>query len=230
MRHYFCRCFLRPAALFATDHADRTVGSPNAPVTLEVWSDFQCPHCAQLHFGAMKEAMARLRGIGQSPHRISRLYSAADALFPQSRAVCRRRRRIGRYERVCDTLFRTQQEWGRTGDVDGAVAKELTPAEMAQGAQDPGGSENPGGDQWRDRIRYGAGSARSLCESTPTMILSGNGKRYPHHRRRPLRSAAAIDRLLMVKVNAPRSADLRPAGAGGGVSVGRDTPNCATRG
>ena len=27
--------------------------------------------------------------------------------------------RIGRYERVCDTLFRTQDDWGQTGDVEG---------------------------------------------------------------------------------------------------------------
>ena len=43
--------------LFATESAERTVGSATAPVTLDVYSDFQCPHCARLHFGALKEAL-----------------------------------------------------------------------------------------------------------------------------------------------------------------------------
>jgi protein-disulfide isomerase len=178
MRQIFLPLLLAAGALLATDHADRTVGSPNAPLTLEVWSDFECPHCAQLHFGAMKEAMAdcvasgKVRVIFRDFILQQMPYSRKAAQYADAAA------RIGRYERVCDTLFRAQQEWGRTGDVDGAIAKELSPAEMARVRKilaDPKVMAEINGD-----IESDMELARKIpLESTPTMILSGNGKRYP---------------------------------------------------
>jgi protein-disulfide isomerase len=164
--------------LFANEQSDRTVGSPNAPVTLEVWSDFQCPHCALLHFGAIKQAMGDCVASGK----VRIVFH--DYILPQmpfSRKAAQyadAASRIGRYERVCDTLFRGQQEWGRTGDVDGAVAKDLTPAEMAKVRKilaDPKSLAEINGE-----IDADMALARQIpLESTPTMILSGKGKRYP---------------------------------------------------
>ncbi len=165
-------------ALFAIDSADRTVGSPNAPVTLEVYSDFECPHCARLHFGALKQALGDCVAAGKvrivyhdfplPQHR----YARKAALYADA-AV-----RIGRYERVCDTLFRTREEWARTGDVDAAVAKELTPAEMAKlrnVLSDPKSMAEINGEIDAD---LAAGGRIPLTE-TPTMLLLGKGKRYP---------------------------------------------------
>jgi protein-disulfide isomerase len=178
MRLFRFAAFLIVGTLLASDHADRTVGSPNAPLTLEVWSDFQCPHCAQLHFGAMKEAMAdcvasgKVRVIFRDYILPQMPYSRKAAQYADAAA------RIGRYERVCDLLFRTQQEWGRTGDVDAALAKELTPAEIAKVHKilaDPKAMADINADLESDMAL-----ARKIpLESTPTMILSGNGKRYP---------------------------------------------------
>ena len=132
MRPIFLSLVFAASALFAADQADRTVGSPNAPVTLEVWSDFECPHCAELHFGALKQALGDCVSSGKV-RIVFRDYILPQMPFSRKAAqYADAASRIGRYERVCDTLFRTQQEWGRTGDVDGTVAKELTPAEMAK--------------------------------------------------------------------------------------------------
>jgi len=165
-------------ALFATDHEDRIVGSPNAPVTLEVWSDFQCPHCAVLHFGAIKQALGdcvasgKVRIVFRDFILPQMPFSRKAAQFADAAA------RIGRYERACDTLFRTQQEWGRTGDVDGTLAKELTPAEMAKVRKilaDPKSLAEINGE-----IESDMELARKIpLTSTPTMILSGRGKKYP---------------------------------------------------
>jgi protein-disulfide isomerase len=178
MRLFMVSLFLAAPALFATEQADRTVGSPNAPVTLEVWSDFQCPHCAQLHFGAIKQALGDC--VAQGKVRIV----FRDYILPQmpySRKAAQwadAASRIGRYERICDTLFRNQQEWGRTGDVEGAVAKELSPAEMAKVRKimaDPKALA-----EINAEIDADMALARKIpLESTPTMILSGKGKRYP---------------------------------------------------
>jgi len=178
MRLTFLALLLAGATLFATDQAERTVGSPNAPVTLEVWSDFQCPHCAQLHFGAIKEAMGDCVAAGK----VRIVFR--DFILPQmpfSRKAAQyadAAARIGRYERVCDTLFRTQQEWGRTGDVDGTLAKELTPAEMAKVRKIVADPKSLA--EINAEIDADMALARKIpLESTPTMILSGRGKRYP---------------------------------------------------
>jgi len=164
--------------VFATDSADRTVGSPSAPVTLEVFSDFQCPHCARLHFGALKEALGDCVASGKvrivfrdfplSQHQ----YARKAAQYADAAA------RIGRYERVCDELFRSQEEWGRTGDIEGAIGKTLTPAEMVKMRKiltDPKSLSEINREIDADMA---LGAQVPLAE-TPTMILSGGGKKYP---------------------------------------------------
>jgi protein-disulfide isomerase len=165
-------------ALFASDSVDKSAGSPNAPVTMEVYSDFQCPHCARQHLGTLKQALGDCVASGKVKivYRDFPLpqhpYARKAAQYADAAA------RIGRYERICDTLFRTQEEWGRTGDVEGTVAKELTPAEMAQLRKilsDPKAMAEINRDIDAD---IALGSKIPLSE-TPTMILTGNGKRYP---------------------------------------------------
>jgi protein-disulfide isomerase len=163
---------------FATEQSDRTVGSPNAPVTLEVWSDFQCPHCAQLHFGAIKQALGDCVASGKVKI-VFRDYILPQMPFSRKAAqYADAAARIGRYERVCDELFKSQQEWGRTGDVDGTIARTLTPAEMAKVRKilaDPKALA-----EINAEIDADMALARQIpLESTPTMILSGKGKRYP---------------------------------------------------
>jgi protein-disulfide isomerase len=166
------------SALFAGDSIDKSAGLPNAPVTLEVFSDFQCPHCARLHFGALKQALGDCVASGK----VKIVYR--DFPLPQHQYARKAAQyadaagRIGRYERICDALFRTQEDWGRTGDVEGTVAKELTPAEMAKLRKvlsDPKSMAEINRDIDAD---LSLGSKIPLSE-TPTMILTGNGKRYP---------------------------------------------------
>jgi protein-disulfide isomerase len=166
------------SALFAGDSIDKSAGLPNAPVTLEVFSDFQCPHCARLHFGALKQALGDCVASGK----VKIVYR--DFPLPQHQYARKAAQyadaagRIGRYERICDALFRTQEDWGRTGDVEGTVAKELTPAEMAKLRKvlsDPKSMAEINRDIDAD---LSLGGKIPLSE-TPTMILTGNGKRYP---------------------------------------------------
>jgi protein-disulfide isomerase len=178
MRLLLITLLLAAGTVFGAEYADRTVGSPNAPVTLEVWSDFQCPHCAQLHFGAIKQAMSDCVSSGKV-RIVFRDYILPQMPFSRKAAqYADAASRIGRYERVCDTLFRTQQEWGRTGDVDGTVAKELTPAEMAKVRKMLADPKVLG--EINGEIEADMALARKIpLESTPTLILTGKGKRYP---------------------------------------------------
>jgi protein-disulfide isomerase len=164
-------------ALFAAD-SDRSVGSPTAPVTLEVFSDFQCPHCARLHFGALKEALTDCVASGKV-RIVFRDFPLSQHPFARKAAqYADAAARIGRYERVCDTLFRTQDAWGATGDVDGAVAKELTPAEMTKLRKILTDLKTMAEINREIDADMALGQKIPLSE-TPTMILSGGGKKYP---------------------------------------------------
>jgi protein-disulfide isomerase len=165
-------------ALLAGDSADRSAGRPDAPVTLEVFSDFQCPHCAKLHFGALKEALGdcvasgRVRIIYRDFPLPQHQFARKAAQFADAAA------RAGWYERVCDALFRTQEVWERTGDIEGSVSKELTPAEIAKIRKilsDPKAMAEINRDIDAD---LALGAKIPLAE-TPTIIVSGGGKRYP---------------------------------------------------
>jgi protein-disulfide isomerase len=178
MRLFVAGVLLAATTLFATDSIERSVGLPNAPVTLEVFSDFQCPHCARLHFGALKEALGdcvasgKVRIVYRDFPLPQHPYARKAALYADAAA------RIGRYERVCDELFRSQEEWGRTGDIEGAIGKTLTPAEMAKVRKiltDPKSLSEINREIDAD---LALGGQLPLSE-TPTMILSGGGKKYP---------------------------------------------------
>lgn len=176
------RLFLLPL-LFATtlpamDDPSKTVGAPNAPVTLDLFSDFQCPHCALLHFGALKDALndcvasGKVRIVYHDFPLPMHPFARKAAVYADAAA------RIGRYERICDAIFRSQDKWGVTGDVESVVAKELSPAEMARLHKilaDP---------KALAEINRGIDADLAMgnkipVTSTPTMVMTGKGKRYP---------------------------------------------------
>lgn len=108
----------------------KAFGNKNAPVVMEVYSDFQCPACRQLFLNTIPRVMDNYVDTGKlylvnrdfplPMHAYSRL--AAD----YSRAAAH----IGKSEEVEQALFQNQEKWEATGDVKGTVASVLTPAEM----------------------------------------------------------------------------------------------------
>jgi protein-disulfide isomerase len=46
-----------PALARAFSAQTKTMGDPNAPITLEVFSDFQCPACKTLYEGTLQPLM-----------------------------------------------------------------------------------------------------------------------------------------------------------------------------
>ena len=164
--------------LFATESADRTVGSATAPVTLDVYSDFQCPHCARLHFGALKEALGdcvasgKVRIVYHDFPLPQHPYARKAAQYANAAA------RIGRYERICDTIFKNQDAWGQTGDIESFVSRELTAPEMAKLKKILSDPKSLAEINKEIDADIALGQKIPLGE-TPTMILSGGGKTYP---------------------------------------------------
>jgi protein-disulfide isomerase len=107
----------------------KAVGSPSAPITIEVFSDFQCPHCKTLHDQTLAPLLKDYVATGKVYliHREFPLpghpYARLAASYANAAA------RIGKYEEVASRLFLHQAEWSVSGKVDETACRGLTPAE-----------------------------------------------------------------------------------------------------
>lgn len=108
----------------------KAFGNRNAPVVMEVYSDFQCPACKQLFTTTTQRVMDNYVNSGKVfiVHRDFPLpmhaYSRVAASYSRAAA------HIGKCEAVEQALFQNQEKWEANGDVKGTVAAVLTPAEM----------------------------------------------------------------------------------------------------
>ena len=155
----------------------KALGTPNAPLTMEIFSDYTCPHCRVLHEeilplfmkdfvvpGKMYVVMREfpLTGPGHQYSREAATYAVAAA-------------RIGKYEEVADALFKNQATWAINGKVWDTVAAALpNPADqknLKDKMKDPGVASEV-------QRELDEGMAAGVT-STPTMIVTHKGRRYP---------------------------------------------------
>src|SRR5579862_2975096 len=101
-------------------NSTRAMGSPTAPITIELYSDFQCPHCKELH----DETLPQLINEWVSTGKVYLVRHYYVLKFPYSKLAAEyacAAERIGRYNQASDALFQKQQIWGQNGNVDQAV-------------------------------------------------------------------------------------------------------------
>ena len=107
-------CAVRPAGAPSTGKA---VGLPNAPILMEVFSDFQCPACKTLYEQTLMPLVRDYVSAGKVYliHRDFPLPMHAYAREAASYACAAGR--IGKYEQVADALF--AQAGGVVGERQG---------------------------------------------------------------------------------------------------------------
>ena len=147
-------------------------GNPSAPVRLEIYSDFQCPACKNLHETILPSLMKDYVIPGkvcivnhEFPLQMHQ-YSREAAKYATAAA------RFGLYQPVADRLFETQSSWSTTGKVWDSVAGVLSPEQqkkVAAAAKDP---VIPAAVQ----ADVDAGN-RERVASTPTVLLIHGGKK-----------------------------------------------------
>jgi protein-disulfide isomerase len=144
-------------------------GSSSAPVTCELFTDYECPHCAVFYLETMPQLSARYIDTGKvrmihrdfplERHRYARL----AALYADAAGEA------GYYQAVANKLYRTQAVWSSDGDVDGQVAKVVPPPAMekvrAQVRDDPSIDNSVKTDEAEAREKH--------IERTPTLICNG---------------------------------------------------------
>ena len=152
------------------------LGSKTAPVVIEVFSDFQCPACKSLYDATNRNLMDNYVNNGKV-YLIHRdfplpMHSHSKVAAQYSRAAAQ----IGKLEAVADVLFQNQDKWEASGDVDGTVAKALSPAEMTK---------------VRALVKSGAvdalitkdqaiGNNTYRVNQTPTTVFHANGQTFPY--------------------------------------------------
>ena len=152
----------------------KALGSKSAPITMQVFSDFQCPACRELYFSVVRNVIDNYVSAGKVYliHRDMPLpmhqHSRIAARYANAAAVARR------MEKVTAALFEKQAAWTADGNVDGTVAAVLTPGEM---------------NRVRKLVNSGtleAGIDKDLAlgmefrvTQTPTTIITYKGTNYP---------------------------------------------------
>ena len=153
--------------------AFRQTGSPNAPLLAEIYSDYQCGHCAALFFETVPRLMTDYVDTGKLRllHRDLPLQQ-----HPFARAAARYANaagRIGRYDFAVDRIFRTQGEWSADGNIDSRLAEALPAAEMKR-VRDALHSADLDASIDQDIAMARSDDVRQ----TPTMIVVANGRRH----------------------------------------------------
>jgi protein-disulfide isomerase len=109
---------------------EKAYGSKSASVTMEIFSDFQCPACKQLFTTTTQKVVENYVNTGKI-YLIHRdfplpMHAHSRVAASYSRAAAH----IGKNDVVEQALFQNQEKWEATGDVKGAVAAVLSPADM----------------------------------------------------------------------------------------------------
>jgi protein-disulfide isomerase len=154
----------------------KLIGSPNAPILMEIFSSFDCPHCKVLH----EEILPRLVRDYVTPGKLailSREYPLWGQYHPYARQAAdyaTAAARIGKYEQVADTLFKNQFAWTSNGQVWETVASVLTAPEQKRVealAKDPGVVAEVQKDVDL--------ATKDGVNQTPSIFLTAKGKRFP---------------------------------------------------
>jgi len=154
----------------------KAIGNPSAPIRIDIFSDYSCPHCKELHEDILPQ-LVREYAIPGRVFIVLREFPLGGAGHPYSREAANyatAAARIGKFQQVSDALFKNQMTWALNGNVWGTVESVLTPPEqkkVKELAQDPSVT----GEVQRD---WEAGNAFQI-NSTPTLIIAFHGRTYP---------------------------------------------------
>ena len=167
----------QPAQLSAQPEVDPHCGfgSRTAPVTMEVYSDFQCPACKQLFKTTNQPLLDNYVNTGKVYliHRDFPLpmhaYSRVAASYARAAA------HVGKFDVVEQALFQNQEKWEANGDVKGTVAAALSAADMKKvQALVDGKTLEPLIDKDKQ-----AGQLIPVNQ-TPTTVFRHKGQTYPY--------------------------------------------------
>jgi protein-disulfide isomerase len=153
--------------------AFKTSGSASAPITLEIYSDYECPWCARFYDETVPLILAQYVATGKARlvHR--------DLPLPQHRWAHLAARyanaagELGQYDLAVNQIFRTQDAWRDNGNIDAQLTQVLPPGLMQK---------------VRERVMNDSTLDRTIAadlemvskdhvNQTPSLVIESKGKR-----------------------------------------------------
>jgi protein-disulfide isomerase len=146
-------------------------GKPDAPIRIEVFSDYECPGCRAFYLQTMKQVFLDYADKG-----IACVIYREFPSYPHSREGARWARaalRVGprQWALAAEALFQSQPEWSRTGNAEAVVAAAVGARDMAAVRKF---AKDPAMDDVIDRDALMG--VRLQVMVTPTLFITARGK------------------------------------------------------
>lgn len=172
----------------------KVYGSKSAPITLETFSDYQCPSCRMFYEQTLKTMINEYVASGKvylvhHDYPLSGHSHSGEAARWANAAA-----RVGQFETVEGALYDNQPAWEESGDIQKYVAASMSAAdfkrvqEQMKGCEGPGPTAGSGG-----AVSYGTGGHpcaidayitpdillgdKIPVQATPTFVITYKGKR-----------------------------------------------------
>lgn len=151
----------------------KAIGNPNAPITMEVFGDFQCPACRGFFEGTTKQVIDDyvIPGKVYLVHRDFPLEMHPFAL--QAARLANAAAEFGQFEAIERALYDHQDEWSAKGNIDQVIASSFPAAEFKKFQTFESQHMNEiNASIERDRA---LGTQRNVNQ-TPTVYITAHGK------------------------------------------------------
>lgn len=149
-------------------------GSASAPMTIELYTDYECPACRNFFINTLPELTKDFVATGKARliHRDFRIqahrYTKVATRYANASG------QIGKFDIVTQQLFQTQPDWAQNGNVDGVISKVLSPAEMEKVRALVKDDAHLDDSVVRDEA---LATGEDHLNETPTMVIVLKGKR-----------------------------------------------------
>ena len=173
----------------------KTYGSKSAPITMEVFTDYQCPSCRSLYEQTLRPMIADYVASGKVYLIHHDFPLAGHQHSGQAARWANAAARVGKFEIAEAALYDNQQSWETSGDIEKYMSGAMSAADFArvqkamQSCEAPGPTASPNG--------AGVSASPHPCaldgyiaedimagikvpvHSTPTYVISYKGQQLP---------------------------------------------------
>ena len=163
----------------------KSYGSKNAPITLEVFADYECPSCGSFYEETLRPMISDYVASGKV-HLVHRDFPLSMHMYGYEAARwANAAARIGRFGEAEAALYGNQNYWAESGNIEKYMAAALSPEDLKRveklmdgcGMNVPPGSHTCALDAYIEQDR--ALGNQIPVQATPTFVIYHKGQKFP---------------------------------------------------